>query len=106
MVGAVGITNYFCLNIKDRAGLLRLSEANAGLLNGMGETMREFTTIVVGAGSAGAVIAARMTESSEHNVLLIDAGPDYVHPANLPSDLANGKAQFLGSPRLELQAST
>ena len=57
--------------------------------------MREFTTIVVGAGSAGAVIAARMTESSEHNVLLIDAGPDYVHPANLPGDLANGKRNSL-----------
>ena len=49
--------------------------------------MREFTTIIVGAGSAGAVIATRMTESSEHNVLLIDAGPDYVHPSELPGDI-------------------
>ena len=57
--------------------------------------MRDYTTIIVGAGSAGAVIAARMTESSDHNVLLIDAGPDYAHPSSLPSDLANGKRNSL-----------
>ena len=57
--------------------------------------MRDYTTIIVGAGSAGAVIAARMTESSNHNVLLIDAGPDYAHPSALPSDLANGKRNSL-----------
>lgn len=35
-----------------------------------------YTHIVVGAGSAGSVVAARIAENQNHNVLLIEAGPD------------------------------
>jgi choline dehydrogenase len=47
-------------------------------------------TIVVGAGSAGSVIAARMTERSARQVLLIEAGPDYPDLEHLPGDLRDG----------------
>ncbi len=38
---------------------------------------RAADVVIVGAGAAGAVIAARMSEAGPENVLLVEAGPDY-----------------------------
>jgi choline dehydrogenase len=50
----------------------------------------EYDFIVVGAGSAGAVIATRLSETVGRRVLLVEAGPDYPHFASLPDKLRRG----------------
>lgn len=40
------------------------------------ESQQEFTHIVVGAGSAGCILAARIAENVSFNVLLLEAGPE------------------------------
>ncbi|MGA2010851.1 MAG: GMC family oxidoreductase N-terminal domain-containing protein [Solirubrobacteraceae bacterium] len=43
--------------------------------------------IVVGAGSAGSVIAARLSEDSERSVTLLEAGPSFTAIARLPPEI-------------------
>jgi len=45
--------------------------------------------IITGAGTAGCVIAARLSEDPDRAVLLIEAGPDYSVVEQTPADLLN-----------------
>jgi len=49
-----------------------------------------FTHIVVGAGSAGCIVARRVAENRAFNVLLIEAGPD-IDPSSIPHGVRDAR---------------
>ena len=63
----------------------------------------KYDVVIAGGGAAGSVLAGRLAANEHLSVLLLEAGPDYPDPANIPDDVKFGHTRFAEAPELATQ---
>jgi choline dehydrogenase len=58
----------------------------------------KYDVVIIGAGAAGSVLASRLAANAHTSVLLLEAGPDYPDPVQLPDEIKFGHTRFAESP--------
>jgi choline dehydrogenase len=58
----------------------------------------KYDVVIVGGGAAGSVLAGRLAANAQTSVLVLEAGPDYPDPANVPDEIKFGHTRFAEAP--------